>query len=120
MTPGAMRSCLTHRFSYATALTDRFPGQLPDANLLLASISTGDPAGRAGNADRYDLLVARAPVKRRLTSPPVQTARPEEPIAAGRLRVVIEAVSPEVDGGRFPSNRSLGERVAIEADVFAD
>jgi len=34
--------------------------------------------------------------------------------------VVIEAVSPEVDGGRFPSKRSLGERVAIEADVFAD
>jgi starch synthase (maltosyl-transferring) len=34
--------------------------------------------------------------------------------------VVIEAVSPEVDGGRFPSKRSLGERVAIEADVFTD
>jgi starch synthase (maltosyl-transferring) len=34
--------------------------------------------------------------------------------------VAIEAVSPEVDGGRFPSKRSLGERVAIEADVFAD
>ncbi|HEY8950948.1 MAG TPA: maltotransferase domain-containing protein, partial [Candidatus Dormibacteraeota bacterium] len=41
-------------------------------------------------------------------------------MADGRLRVVIEAVSPEVDGGRFPSKRSLGERVAIEADVFAD
>jgi thymidine phosphorylase len=34
--------------------------------------------------------------------------------------VAIEAVSPEVDGGRFPSKRSLGERVAIEADVFGD
>jgi starch synthase (maltosyl-transferring) len=66
------------------------------------------------------LLVARAPVKRRLSSPPVQPARPEEPIGDGRLRVVIESVSPEVDAGRFPSNRSLGERVAIEADVFAD
>jgi len=66
------------------------------------------------------LRVARAPVKRRLSSPPVQPARPEGPIADGRLRVVIEAVSPEVDGGRFPSKRSLGERVAIEADVFAD
>jgi starch synthase (maltosyl-transferring) len=38
----------------------------------------------------------------------------------GRRRVAIEAVSPEVDGGRFPSKRSLGERVAIEADVFGD
>jgi starch synthase (maltosyl-transferring) len=34
--------------------------------------------------------------------------------------VVIEAVTPEVDGGRFPSKRSLGERAAVEADVFAD
>ncbi|HEY1162552.1 MAG TPA: alpha-1,4-glucan--maltose-1-phosphate maltosyltransferase [Candidatus Dormibacteraeota bacterium] len=38
----------------------------------------------------------------------------------GRRRVAIEAVSPEVEGGRFPSNRSVGERVAFEADVFAD
>jgi len=43
-----------------------------------------------------------------------------EPAPEGRRRVVIEAVSPEVEGGRFPSKRSLGERVAVEADVFAD
>jgi len=34
--------------------------------------------------------------------------------------VVIEAVSPQVDGGRFPAKRTVGERVAVEADVFAD
>ena len=38
----------------------------------------------------------------------------------GRRRVAIEAVSPDVEGGRFPSKRSLGERVAVEADVFGD
>ncbi|HEY8797895.1 MAG TPA: alpha-1,4-glucan--maltose-1-phosphate maltosyltransferase [Candidatus Dormibacteraeota bacterium] len=38
----------------------------------------------------------------------------------GRRRVAIEAVSPEVEAGRFPAKRSLGERVAVEADVFAD
>jgi len=38
----------------------------------------------------------------------------------GRRRVAIEGVSPEVEAGRFPAKRSLGERVAIEADVFAD
>jgi starch synthase (maltosyl-transferring) len=38
----------------------------------------------------------------------------------GRHRVAIEAVSPEVEAGRFPAKRSLGEKVAIEADVFAD
>jgi starch synthase (maltosyl-transferring) len=38
----------------------------------------------------------------------------------GRRRVVIEGVSPELDGGRFPIKRTLGEKVAVEANVFAD
>src|SRR5258708_32819114 len=40
--------------------------------------------------------------------------------ADGRRRVVIEAVTPEIDSGEFPANRSVGERVTVEADVFAD
>jgi starch synthase (maltosyl-transferring) len=38
----------------------------------------------------------------------------------GRKRVVIERVSPEIDCGRFPIKRVVGERVVVEADVFAD
>ncbi len=38
----------------------------------------------------------------------------------GRKRVAIEAVSPEVDAGRFPAACSVGEKVAVEADIFAD
>jgi len=38
----------------------------------------------------------------------------------GRRRVVIEAVTPEVDAGRFPAKRAVGETVTVEADVFAD
>jgi starch synthase (maltosyl-transferring) len=38
----------------------------------------------------------------------------------GRARVVVEKVRPEVDGGRFPVRRVCGERVEVEADVFAD
>jgi starch synthase (maltosyl-transferring) len=34
--------------------------------------------------------------------------------------VVIEGVQPELDGGRFPVKRVVGERVVVEADVFAD
>ena len=41
---------------------------------------------------------------------------PEE----GRRRVVIEAVTPQVDGGRFDAKRVVGEAVIVEADVFAD
>jgi starch synthase (maltosyl-transferring) len=38
---------------------------------------------------------------------------------AGR-RVVIEHVTPEIDSGRFPAKRCVGETVVVEADVFAD
>jgi starch synthase (maltosyl-transferring) len=38
----------------------------------------------------------------------------------GRRRVVIEGVKPEVDAGRFPIKRTAGERVVVEADIFAD
>ncbi|MEP6752537.1 MAG: alpha-1,4-glucan--maltose-1-phosphate maltosyltransferase [Candidatus Dormiibacterota bacterium] len=64
--------------------------------------------------------MARSPVKRRPDAPAVQAAKAPDGQAEGRRRVAIEAVSPEVEGGRFPAKRSLGERVVIEADVFAD
>jgi starch synthase (maltosyl-transferring) len=35
-------------------------------------------------------------------------------------RVAIEAVAPELDGGRFPVKRVVGETVRVEADIFAD
>jgi starch synthase (maltosyl-transferring) len=38
----------------------------------------------------------------------------------GRRRVVIESVAPEVDAGRFPAKRVVGERLVVEADIFAD
>jgi starch synthase (maltosyl-transferring) len=38
----------------------------------------------------------------------------------GRRRVVVEGVEPEIDGGRFPIKRIIGETVAVEADVFGD
>ena len=41
---------------------------------------------------------------------------PEE----GRSRVIIEAVQPEIDGGRFPIKRIVGEDTVVEADILAD
>lgn len=38
----------------------------------------------------------------------------------GRSRVVIERVSPELDGGQFPIKAIPGDVVAVEADIFAD
>lgn len=37
-----------------------------------------------------------------------------------RTRAVIERVSPEIDAGRFPVKRTVGEEVVVEADVFVD
>jgi starch synthase (maltosyl-transferring) len=34
--------------------------------------------------------------------------------------VAIEAVSPAIDGGRFPVKRVAGEELQVEADIFAD
>jgi starch synthase (maltosyl-transferring) len=39
---------------------------------------------------------------------------------AGRQRVVVTAVAPEVDCGRFPIKRTVGEQVVVEADIFCD
>jgi starch synthase (maltosyl-transferring) len=38
----------------------------------------------------------------------------------GRRRVIIEGVQPEVECGLFPAKRVAGDRVVVEADVFAD
>ncbi len=35
-------------------------------------------------------------------------------------RVVIAGVSPEVDSGRFPIKRTVGEELVVVADIFAD
>ncbi|MFH1674387.1 MAG: alpha-1,4-glucan--maltose-1-phosphate maltosyltransferase [Pseudomonadota bacterium] len=38
----------------------------------------------------------------------------------GRKRVVIENVTPEINGGRFSIKRAIGEKVIVRADIFAD
>ena len=45
--------------------------------------------------------------------------RPELP-AEGRCRVVIEGVRPEIDGGRHPVKRVLGEEMLVSATLVGD
>jgi starch synthase (maltosyl-transferring) len=40
--------------------------------------------------------------------------------ATGQIRVIIEGLKPEINDGRFPIKRVIGERVVVEADIFAD
>jgi starch synthase (maltosyl-transferring) len=39
---------------------------------------------------------------------------------AGRRRVIVEAIEPSVDAGRFPAKRIVGDCVTVRADLFAD
>lgn len=38
----------------------------------------------------------------------------------GQSRVIIENVQPQVDSGLYPAKRTVGERVDVTADIFAD
>src|SRR3954454_6552632 len=42
------------------------------------------------------------------------------PVNPDSSRAVIEGVKPEIDAGRFPIKRAVGEKVIVEADVFTD
>src|SRR3954453_21426580 len=35
-------------------------------------------------------------------------------------RVVVERIEPEIDGGRFPINRTVGETVDVSVTISAD
>jgi starch synthase (maltosyl-transferring) len=67
------------------------------------------PSTLAGNTTARDATVRDATV-RDATSV----------IVEGRVRAVIDAVWPMVDGGRFPAKRVAGEGVAVEAHCFTD
>jgi starch synthase (maltosyl-transferring) len=47
---------------------------------------------------------------------------PPAPLTSARPlhRVCIESVEPEIDCGRFPIKRTIGEEVRVSADIFAD
>jgi len=38
----------------------------------------------------------------------------------GRRRVIIEEIQPQIDGGRYPAKRTLGDTVEVIAAIFAD
>ena len=55
-----------------------------------------------------------------MTSEGKTHVRSESPRDRPPSRVIIEGVSPEVDRGRFPIKRTVGEEVVVTADIFTD
>ncbi|MHB8283926.1 MAG: maltotransferase domain-containing protein, partial [Caulobacteraceae bacterium] len=75
-----------------------------DASAPLAPLAPGEVRLLVGNRARP------------ITGTPVRTAVQ----AAQRPRLVVEALTPRVDGGAFPVRRVVGEPVTVQADIFAD
>jgi len=60
---------------------------------------------------------------RRVSKPARQTAPSSAPADLDRSlmrRVIVENVRPQVDCGRFPIKRTVGEPVTVTADIYAD
>ncbi|MDQ7251429.1 maltotransferase domain-containing protein [Dongia sedimenti] len=51
---------------------------------------------------------------------PTPQSKRQAAAAAKLPRVVIQHVAPVVEGGAYPAKRVVGERVAVEADIFSD
>lgn len=90
---------------------DVSPGRKPEI------VVPGRPVELAPSTVRVWLQRRETLRKPRPRGRKAQLAHLEE-LAANRI--AIEAVTPQVDGGRFPVKRILGERVEIEADIFSD
>jgi starch synthase (maltosyl-transferring) len=90
----------------------------PTAGASLAAvevISTDHNSNPSLGAGEIRVLQAsgKQPIKARRLD-----ARPSKLAAAPRI--VIDDVTPSVDGGRFAAKRVIGEAVVVEADVFSD
>ncbi len=78
--------------------------------------------GRSLDADTpLDLDPGEVLVLSASRAAPKTVSMREPALAAAKApRIAIENIAPCVDGGRFPVRRIVGERVAIEADVFTE
>ncbi len=77
-------------------------------------ISEAPEARRSGKSSE----AGRAQVPASTTSSAAHLAA--APIHEGRVRAVVDALLPSVDGGRFAPKRIAGEPVLVEAHCFAD
>ena len=54
-------------------------------------------------------------------SPSKQFSKQPETISAlAQMRIAIEGVAPQIDGGRFFAKRVVGDSMTAEADIFCD
>jgi starch synthase (maltosyl-transferring) len=57
---------------------------------------------------------------RRAVSAVLDLAEPDADAVGTRRGIVIERIAPELDGGRHPVKRVVGDQLLVTADIFAD
>jgi starch synthase (maltosyl-transferring) len=57
---------------------------------------------------------------RRAVAAAIDQPEPGPGAIGTRRSIVIERISPELDGGRYPVTRLVGVRLLVTADIFAD
>ena len=95
---------------------------LPPLGMLVLPARGGTFEMNEAPAKTRRTSVARKVAPRKTAAAPAVEPTSVQPADGpdGRMRAVIEHVTPQVDGGRFAIKRCVGERVVVEADCFAD
>jgi hypothetical protein len=71
-------------------------------------------------AIRHPVSIVISATVSRIPQPSPRSLPEEDRMEAYLNRVVIETVQPQIDSGRFPARRAIGETVVVTADIFAD
>src|SRR5687768_10270211 len=50
----------------------------------------------------------------------VEATEPDAAAIGSRRSIIIERIAPELDGGRYPVKRVVGDQLVVTADIFAD
>ncbi|ODA66998.1 Alpha-1,4-glucan:maltose-1-phosphate maltosyltransferase [Methyloligella halotolerans] len=90
------------------------------ANADFKLIAPKASKGLFGSLPPYDGALLLAETKTGKAAPPKASKFDQRLQDLASNRVIIEGVTPEVDGGRFPIKRVLGDTLHIEADIFMD
>ena len=65
------------------------------------------------------MTTTRAGVRRAMATV-VDASGPEADAIGSRRSIIIERITPELDGGRHPIKRVVGDQLLVTADIFAD
>jgi starch synthase (maltosyl-transferring) len=107
--------------------TDRLLEAAGSAGLVLEETTPGAAERGIGLQLRLDPLAFRV-FRARPPAPLLRPLLPGDSRAAADLpaewsataRILIEEVYPELDGGRFPAKRTVGDTLAVWADILRD